>query len=144
MADVGYIRKGKGSPGPEGREEEALSPLVDRMFVEEAMAGDGGRPQFYQMMKGLAKGDVLHVSSIACLGRSARDILQVFDALAEKGVALVSPDEGIDTRSEAGTTVQRAFAALYRADREAMAKWQEGYIQAARKRAGRAGRPGPR
>ena len=70
---------------------------VERIFSEKLSGANKERPQLKAMLEYIREGDVLYVESISRLGRSTKDLLNIIDALTDKGVTLVSNKENIDT-----------------------------------------------
>lgn len=64
------------------------------------------RSGFGELHKFARKGDVLVVSSLDCLGTSATELVEVFQALKAKGVAVISVRESLHLFGYKGTAVQ--------------------------------------
>ena len=61
---------------------------------------------------------------ISRLGRSTKDLLNIIDALTDKGVTLISHKENIDTDTPAGKFMLTVFAALSQLKREQLKQRQ--------------------
>ena len=70
--------------------------------------------------------------SISRLGRSTKDLLNIIDALTDKGVTLVSHKESINTDTPAGKFMLTVFAALSQLEREQLKQRQREGIEIAK------------
>jgi DNA invertase Pin-like site-specific DNA recombinase len=76
------------------------------------------------------------------LGRSLKELLRIVDEMKERGVALVSLEEKIDTSSAAGELVFHVFGAIAQFERRLIAERTRDGIKAARAEGRNPGRPG--
>src|SRR3954454_15571878 len=72
------------------------------------------RPGLKALLDYARAGDALMVVRLDRLGRSLRELLEIVEQLKERGVALVSLEEKIDTASAAGELVFHVFGAIKR------------------------------
>lgn len=70
------------------------------------------RSGFGELHRFARKGDVMVVSSLDCLGTSVTELVEVFQALNEKGVAVISVQENLHLSSYKGTAVQALLGKL--------------------------------
>ncbi|MCQ3015904.1 recombinase family protein [Pseudomonas tremae] len=68
------------------------------------------RPGFGELHQFARKGDILIVPSLDCLGGSATELLEVFQALREKEVAVISVREGLHLFAFGGVAVEELLA----------------------------------
>lgn len=131
MAKIGYIRVST-EHQETARQEQIMRDFgVEKVYSEKMSGKNTDRPEFQEMMKYLREGDILYIESISRLSRSVRDLLKTVDMLAEKGVALVSAKENIDTTTPQGRFVLSIFAALSELEREqTLQRQREGIAQA--------------
>lgn len=131
MAKIGYIRVST-EHQETARQEQIMRDFgVEKIYSEKMSGKNTDRPEFQEMMKYLREGDILYIESISMLSRSVRDLLKTVDMLAEKGVALVSAKENIDTTTLQGRFVLSIFAALSELEREqTLQRQREGIAQA--------------
>ena len=129
---VAYVRVSTKEQN-EGRQLEALKQYdVERIFSEKVSGKDtANRPQLIAMLEHVRKDDVVYVESISRIARSTRDFLRIIDRLTEKGVALVSLKESIDTSTPQGKFMLTVFAALSQLERETIGQRQEEGIKLA-------------
>ena len=86
------------------------------------------------------RGDTLAVVRLDRLGRSLAELLATVAMLKERGIALVSLEERIDTGSAAGELVFHVFGAIAHFERRLIAERTKDGILAARARGKRPGR----
>jgi len=116
------------------RQEEMMERYgVERLFIEKRSGKDTHRPVFQEMMSFLRKGDILYVESFSRLSRSTRDLLDTVNTLGERGVALVSDKEKLDTTTPQGRLVMTVFAAIYQFERENTLERQREGIEIAKR-----------
>ena len=93
---------------------------------------DTNRPQLKAMLDYVREGDVVVVSDFSRLARSTKDMLQIVQALADKGVALISIKENLDTDTPQGKFMLTVFAALAELERETILQRQREGIEIAK------------
>lgn len=138
---IGYVRSTKGLKDLESK-ETAIKPYVEKVYSDLILEPGAGKPHFNMLMTELVDGDKLYVLSLSSLSRSVRDLLQVLELLGNKGVALASIDEGLDTETLEGKSTLKVLQALIDLDKETMEEWKKDYIEAAKKRLDRTARHG--
>ena len=130
---VGYVRVSTLEQNP-ARQEEIMSSFgVEKVFSEKLSGKDTNRPIFKEMLSFLREGDTLYVESFSRLSRSTRDLIDTVNVLGERGVALVSDKENIDTTTPQGRLVMTVFAAIYQFERENLLERQAEGIAIAKK-----------
>ena len=130
---VGYVRVSTLEQNPARQEELMQRCGVEKVFCEKRSGKDTQRPAFLEMMSYLREGDVLYVESFSRLSRSTRDLLDTVHTLGEKGVALVSDKEKLDTTTPQGRLVMTVFAAIYQFERENTLERQREGIEIAKR-----------
>nr|WP_290128182.1 recombinase family protein [Pseudomonas simiae] len=68
------------------------------------------RPGFSELHQFARKGDILIVPSLDCLGAGATELLEIFRAIKEKGVALISVRESLHLFASDGVAVDALLA----------------------------------
>ena len=86
------------------------------------------------------RGDTLAVVRLDRLGRSLGELLATVTMLKERGIALLSLEEKIDTSSAAGELVFHVFGAIAHFERRLIAERTKDGIAAARAKGKRPGR----
>jgi DNA invertase Pin-like site-specific DNA recombinase len=85
--------------------------------------------------------DVVAVRSLAQLGRSVRDVIDVISELHKLGIDIYSHEDNIDTTTVDGKAALAAFAALGRCERDMMRERAKISLAKARRSGVRLGRP---
>ena len=117
---VGYIRVSTAEQNT-ARQEVLMEQLgVDKIYIDRMSGKSKVRPQLKDMLTFVRVGDTVIVESISRFARNTRDLLELVDALTEKGVEFISKKENIDTTTPAGKFMLTVFAAV--------AELERGYI----------------
>lgn len=117
---VGYIRVSTAEQNT-ARQEVLMEQLeVDKIYIDRMSGKSKDRPQLKDMLTFVRVGDTVIVESISRFARNTRDLLELVDALTEKGVEFISKKENIDTTTPAGKFMLTVFAAV--------AELERGYI----------------
>ena len=117
---VGYIRVSTAEQNT-ARQEVLMEQLeVDKIYIDRMSGKSKDRPQLKDMLTFVRVGDTVIVESISRFARNTRDLLELVDALTEKGVEFISKKENIDTTTPAGKFKLTVFAAV--------AELERGYI----------------
>ncbi len=98
------------------------------------------RPGLQELLAYARKGDTLAVVRLDRLGRSLGELLTTVTMLKDRGIALLSLEEKIDTSSAAGELVYHVFGAIAHFERRWIAEGTKDGIAAARARGKRPGR----
>lgn len=97
---VGYGRVSTGAQDIALQENALQKYGCTRTYFDVISGSKSDRPQLQIMLDHLESGDTVVVWKIDRLGRSLIHLLQLVELLDQKGVGLVSINEGLDTRSE--------------------------------------------
>ena len=109
------------------------SEKITKIFTDKMSGKDTNRPQLKAMLDYVREGDVVVVSDFSRLARSTTDMLQIVKELTDKGVALVSIKEKVDTDTPQGRFMLTIFAALAELERETILQRQREGISIAKK-----------
>lgn len=112
MSKIAYVRVSTQEQN-EARQREALAARgIDKWFIEKASGKNTNRPEFQRMMEWVREGDTIYIHDLSRIARSTKDLLELLDTLGEKGVALVSDKESIDTSTATGKLIVTVIAAI--------------------------------
>lgn len=115
---------------------------MERTFVDHGVSGSvAKRPELDRCLEHLREGDTLVVWRLDRLARSLRNLLELVEHLAQRGVHLRSLTENIDTGSASGRLVLSVFGAMAQFERELIRERTEAGLAAAKARGVRIGRP---
>jgi len=120
---------------------EGMGISPDEIFMEKQSGKDVNRPELQSLMKKVQAGDTVVVESISRFARNTRDLLELVDRLAKKGVEFISLKEHIDTTTPTGRFTLTIFAAVAELERDYILQRQAEGIAAAKMRGIHLGRP---
>jgi DNA invertase Pin-like site-specific DNA recombinase len=126
----------------EALQRDALeSAGVDRLFVDRASGTTASRPALEEMLGQLRSGDTVVVWRLDRLGRSLRHLIDLVAELEQRGVALRSLTEQIDTSTPGGRLVFHVFGAMAEFEKSLIVERTHAGLAAARARGRLGGRP---
>ena len=114
---------------------------VDRIFVDRASGSLTDRPGLTSALECARPDDSLVVWRLDRLGRSLRHLIDTVQDLEQRGVALVSLTEALDTTTPGGRLVFHVFGAMAQFERELLRERTMAGLAAARERGRVGGRP---
>lgn len=115
---IGYIRVSTQEQNTI-RQEVLMTELgVDEVYIDRMSGKNINRPELKKMMDYVRRGDTVIVESISRFARNTRDLLDLVEQLAEKGVEFVSKKEAIDTTTPTGKFMLTIFGAVAELERE--------------------------
>lgn len=132
MALIGYARVSTEEQNEDRQIAMFEEKGVDDYFLDKLSGKDTNRPQLKAMLGYVRKGDVVVVSDFSRLARSTTDMLQIVKELTDKGVALISIKEKVDTDTPQGRFMLTIFAALAELERETILQRQRDGIAIAK------------
>jgi DNA invertase Pin-like site-specific DNA recombinase len=112
-----------------------------RVFSEKASGSKTDRPELIKALDYARDGDVIVVWKLDRLARSMKQLIETMEMLRERGIALESLTEKIDTASAQGKLVFGIFASLAEFERSLIRERVNAGLQAARLRGKKGGRP---
>lgn len=116
----------------------------DGWFTDEATSGTTKaleREGFKALFTFARKGDTVIVAAIDRLGRNTIDVLETVEALAKKGVTVVSLREGFDLSTPTGKLMLTLLAGVAELERENIKARQMAGIEKARQDGRKLGKP---
>lgn len=141
MSDmVGYARVSTGDQDVAGQELRLMQAGAIKVFTDVRSGRTMDRPGLIALLDYTRRGDSLAVVRLDRLGRSLTELLATVAMLKERGIALVSLEERIDTGSAAGELVFHVFGAIAHFERRLIAERTKDGVAAARARGKRPGR----
>ena len=132
--DVAYIRVSTVEQNEDRQIEGMKGYKIEKWFTEKVSAKDANRPQLKAMMDYVREGDVVHIHDFSRLARSTKDLLDIVEQLKEKGVALVSNKEKVDSSTPTGKLMLTMIAAIYEFERANMLERQKEGIAIAKRK----------
>jgi DNA invertase Pin-like site-specific DNA recombinase len=112
-----------------------------RIAVETASGSRSDREELGRLLEQAREGDTLVVWRLDRLGRSLRHLIDLSEQLQQRGVALRSLTEAIDTSTPAGRFLFSVLGALGQMEREIIIERTRAGLAAAAARGRRGGRP---
>jgi DNA invertase Pin-like site-specific DNA recombinase len=120
---------------------DALEEVGCRQIYREKMSGSTKeRPQLHRMMAQLREGDTVVIWKLDRLARSIKDMVSLVNEIQEKGGALHSLNDQIDTTTPHGKFTFHIFAALAEFERNLIRERTKAGLVAARARGKKGGR----
>lgn len=113
----------------------------ERVFHETASGAETERPELIKALGFARSGDVIVVWKLDRLARSMKQLIATVELLKERGIALESLTEKIETSSPQGKLEFGIFASLAEFERALIRERVNAGLQAARLRGRRGGRP---
>ena len=143
----GYIRVSSADQN-ENRQLDAMHSLgisADRIYKEKQSGKNTtNRLQLQTLMAAVKAGDSVTVESISRFARNTKDLLDLVEQLAAKGVEFVSLKENIDTTTPTGKFMLTIFGAVAELERGYILQRQAEGIASAKARGKHLGRPAKR
>jgi DNA invertase Pin-like site-specific DNA recombinase len=137
---LGYARVSTGDQDVAGQTLRLTQAGALKVFTDVRSGRSMDRPGLATLLEYARRGDTLAVVRLDRLGRSLAELLATVAMLKERGIALVSLEEKIDTTSAAGELIFHVFGAIAHFERRLIAERTKDGIAAARARGMRPGR----
>ena len=129
---LGYARVSTSDQDVAGQSLRLTQTGAIRVFTDVRSGRSMDRPGLQELLAYARRGDTLAVVRLDRLGRSLAELLVTVAALKERGIALLSLEERIDTSSAAGELVFHVFGAIAHFERRLIAERTKDGIAAAR------------
>lgn len=137
---VGYARVSTSDQNLALQLEALKGAGCERTFTDQASGAVRNRPGLTQALEQLREGDVLCVWKLDRLGRSIRQLIELVEDLAARGVGFQSVTDGIDTNTTAGRFLLHVLAAMSEMERSLIRERTRAGLDAARSRGAKLGR----
>lgn len=138
---IGYARVSTQDQKPELQIDALKQAGCDRIFSEKASGAQRDRPELMAALDYAREGDVIVVWKLDRLARSLKQLIETVEMLAERGIALRSLTESIDTSSSGGRLIFHIFGALAEFERSIIRERTMAGLSSARARGRMGGRP---
>ena len=123
MSEVlGYARVSTGDQDVAGQTLRLEQAGAIKVFTDVRSGKSMDRPGLAELFAYARRGDTLAVVRLDRLGRSLAELLATVAALKERGIALLSLEEKIDTSSAAGELVFHVFGVIAHFERRLIAE----------------------
>lgn len=141
MALIGYARVSTSEQSPQLQHDALEAAGCWRTFTDVSSGSLASRPQLDLLLDHLRPGDTLVVWRLDRLGRSVRNLIDLVQALEERGVHFKSLQDHMDTSSPGGKLVFHIFASLAEFERDLIRERTQAGLESARARGRVGGRP---
>jgi DNA invertase Pin-like site-specific DNA recombinase len=139
-AILGYARVSTDDQDVAGQTMRLAETGAIKIFSDVRSGKTMERPGLVALLAYARDGDTLAIVRLDRLGRSLGELLTTVAMLKERGIALLSLEERIDTNSAAGELIFHVFGAIAHFERRLIAERTKDGIAAARARGKRPGR----
>jgi DNA invertase Pin-like site-specific DNA recombinase len=113
----------------------------EQIYKEKLTGANTARPELQKMLGQLRASDVVVVWKLDRLARSLKDLVELVNIIQDKGAALYSLNDQIDTSTPTGKFTFHIFAALAEFEREITRERTKAGLASARARGRVGGRP---
>jgi DNA invertase Pin-like site-specific DNA recombinase len=142
MTEIGYVRISTREQNTDLQDAAMAKAGVKKVYSDKSVSGAlASRPEFDKALDRLEDGDTLVVWKLDRLGRNTRNVLEVVEGLAARGVGFRSLTEGLDTRGAMGRAVLTVMAAFGELERSQMLERTYAGLEAAKAKGKVGGRP---
>lgn len=138
---IGYARVSTSEQNLDAQTDALKAVGAERIFSDKIGGSKRDRPELSKMLDQLRPGDIVAVAKYDRLARSLRDLLDLVEAIKDRGAGFRSLAEDIDTTTPAGRLVFHVFASIAQFERERIAERTKEGLQAAKSRGRIGGRP---
>lgn len=129
---IAYIRVSAVDQNLESQKKLLQKCEISKWFEEKISGKNADRPQLQAMLEYVREGDIVYVKDLSRLARNTKDLLDIVEYLTNKGVALKSIKESIDTSSNFGKLMITFLAAIYEFERANLLERQRDGIAVAK------------
>jgi DNA invertase Pin-like site-specific DNA recombinase len=141
MANYGYARVSTGDQTIGGQVQQLTAAGCVRVYSDTISGVKRQRPGLSTLLAALGQGDVVIVSRLDRLGRSASDLIQIVERVEATGANLISLAEAIDTTNATGRMIFHIFASIAEVERQLIRERTMMGLAAAKAKGRLSGRP---
>lgn len=138
---IGYARVSTDDQNLDAQTDALKAAGAGKIFADRISGSKRTRPELDKLLEQLRDGDVVTVTKYDRLARSLKDLLEIVEAIRDRGAGFRSLAEDIDTTTPAGRLVFHVFASIAQFERERISERTKEGLTAARKRGRIGGRP---
>lgn len=138
---IGYARVSTDDQNLDSQKDALSAAGAEKIFADKISGSKRARPELDRLLEQLRDGDVVTVTKYDRLARSLKDLLEIVEAIRERGAGFRSLAEDIDTTTPAGRLVFHVFASIAQFERERISERTREGLASARKRGRIGGRP---
>lgn len=138
---IGYARVSTDDQNLDAQTDALKVAGAGKIFADRISGSRRTRPELDKLLEQLRDGDVVTVTKYDRLARSLKDLLEIVEAIRDRGAGFRSLAEDIDTTTPAGRLVFHVFASIAQFERERISERTREGLAAARKRGRIGGRP---
>ena len=138
---IGYARVSTDDQRLDSQTDALSVAGTEKIFADKIGRSKRVRPELNKMLDQLRDGDVVIVTKYDRLARSLKDLLEIVEAIRERGAGFRSLAEDIDTTTSTGRLVFHVFASIAQFERERISERTREGLASARKRGRIGGRP---
>ena len=138
---IGYARVSTDDQSLDSQTDALSAAGAEKVFADRISGSRRARPELDKMLEQLRDGDVVSVTKYDRLARSLKDLLEIVEAIRERGAGFRSLAEDIDTTTPAGRLVFHVFASIAQFERERISERTKEGLASARRRGRIGGRP---
>ena len=140
---IGYARVSSESQDHAAQVEVLKAAGCEQILSEKASGkSTNGRPVLAKLLKRLEQGDVVVVTKLDRVARSARDLLNIVHDLKDRGCGFVSlGDSWCDTTNEMGRFMLTVMSGIAELERDLIRKRCQAGIERAKSKGTKFGRP---
>ena len=140
MARIGYARVSTTGQNLDMQIAALKQSQCDRIFVEK-VSGVKERPELQTALRYMRAGDTLIVYKFDRIGRSLKDLVNIFSDLQKRDITLISLKDNIDATTNSGKFMMNVFAALAEFERSIIIERCQSGRAEAKRNGKRFGRP---
>jgi DNA invertase Pin-like site-specific DNA recombinase len=138
---LGYARVSTTDQSLDAQTDALTAAGAERIYADTISGTARTRPELDRMLDQLRAGDVVVVAKYDRLARSLRDLLDIVQAIRDRGAGFRSLAEEIDTTTPAGRLIFHVFASIAEFERDRISERTKEGLEAARRRGRVGGRP---
>src|SRR3954471_12957339 len=138
---LGYARVSDTSQRHDLQMDALRAAGCERIFIETASGARADRAELARLLETARAGDTIACWRLDRIGRSLRHLTEIAEQLEQRGIALRSLTESIDTSTPSGRFLFNILGALGQMEREIIVERTKAGLRAAAARGRRGGRP---